>query len=93
MGIRSATRSKPLVAPTRITSKEHTMNAPTASPMEKLPAAPAVASTAAPGVDQATITGLRSNSDGTREHRPMPKPSAQIHDVICAGVAPKLWAA
>ena len=42
---------------------------------------------------QATITGWRSNSDGTREQRPMPKPKAQIHEVICAGVAPKLWAA
>ena len=52
-----------------------------------------VASTAAPGVDQATMTGLRSHSDGSKEHRPMPRPSAHIHEVICAGVAWKACAA
>ena len=55
--------------------------------MLKLPPIPAVASTAAPGVDHATITGLRSHSDGTSEHSPMPSPSAHIQEVICAGVA------
>jgi len=69
------------------------MKAPTASAMLKPPASPAVANTAAPGVDHATMTGLRSSSDGTREHRPMPSPSAHIHDVICAGVAWKACAA
>ena len=64
-----------------------------ASPIEKPPASPAVASTAAPGVDQATITGWRRMSEGTSEHRPMPKPRAHIHEVICPGVAPNAWAA
>ena len=59
----------------------------------KPPAAAAVASTAAPGVLQATITGLRSTSDGSAEHRPMPRPSAHIHELICAGVAPSAVAA
>ena len=57
------------------------------------PAIPAVASTAAPGVDQATMTGLRNHSEGTSEHKPMPRPSAHIQDVICAGVAWKAFAA
>ena len=39
------------------------------------------------------MTGLRSHSDGTSEHRPMPRPSAHIHEVICAGVAWKACAA
>ena len=92
-GMRSATRSNSPVAPTRIISAEHTMNAPTASPMENPPATPAVANTAAPGVDHATITGLRSTRDGTSEHSPIPRPSAQIQEVIWAGVAPNPWAA
>ena len=69
------------------------MKAPIASAMLNPPASPAVASTAAPGVDHATMTGLRSHSDGTSEHRPMPKPSAHIHEVTCAGVAWKACAA
>ena len=52
-----------------------------------------VSVTAAPGVDHATITGLRKISDGTSEHSPMPKPNAHIQDVICAGVAPNACAA
>ena len=38
---------------------------------------------------QATITGLRSQSDGSSVHKPMPRPSAHIHELICAGVAPR----
>ncbi|KAF1051925.1 MAG: hypothetical protein GAK34_01384 [Delftia tsuruhatensis] len=87
------TRSNQPVAPTRMISPALMMKAPTASPMEKPPASPAVARTAAPGVDQATMTGMRSISEGSREHRPMPSPSAQIQDVICSGVAWKAWAA
>jgi hypothetical protein len=42
-----------------------------------------VASTAAPGVLQATITGwLAAISEGMAEHSPMPRPSAHIHEVI-----------
>ena len=74
-------------------SKALIMKAPMASPMLKPPANPAVASTAAPGVDQATMTGWRRISEGTSEHSPMPRPSAHIQDVICAGVAPNAWAA
>ncbi len=93
MGMRFIARSNQPVAPTTVTSAAQTMKAPTASAMLKPPASPAVASTAAPGVDQAIMTGLRSHSEGTSEHRPMPRPSAQIHEVICAGVAPNACAA
>ena len=64
-----------------------------ASAMEKPPAMPAVASTAAPGVLQATMTGCLRMSEGMAEARPMPSPSAHIHEVICAGVAPNACAA
>ena len=86
-------RSNQPVTPTSVISAAHTMNAPTASAMLKPPATPAVASTAAPGVLQATITGFFRISDGTAVHRPMPRPSAHIHEVICSGVAPKASAA
>ncbi len=55
--------------------------------------APAVASTAAPGVHQATITGFCSHSEGITEHSPMPIPSAHIHEAIISGVATKACAA
>ena len=58
-GMRFITRSNQPVAPTSTTSAALTIKAPTASPIEKPPATPALASTAAPGVLQATITGLR----------------------------------
>ena len=67
--------------------------APTASGMPKPPLAPAVASTAAPGVLHATITGWRSQSDGSTLHKPIPRPNAHIHELICAGVAPSPVAA
>ena len=69
------------------------MNAPVACAMSKPPATPAVASTAAPGVLHATITGWRHHSDGSSVHSPMPRPSAHIHELICAGVAPSTVAA
>ena len=84
------TRSNQPVTPHRTISTAHTMKAPTASFMVKPaapPAAPAVASTAAPGVLQATITGFFSHSEGIIEHKPMPMPSAHIHDAISSGVA------
>ena len=52
-----------------------------------------MANTAAPGVLQATITGLRNHSEGTRLHKPIPRLSAHIQELICAGVAPKACAA
>ncbi len=69
------------------------MKAPTACGNVKPPDDAAVASTAAPGVLQATITGFRSHSDGKAEHSPMPRPSAHIQELICAGVAPSAVAA
>ena len=61
-----------------------------ASPMPK-PLLPAIS--AAPGVDQAVSTGCRVHSDSPIEVMPMPRPSAHIHDVVCAGVAPSACAA
>lgn len=80
-------RSNQPVTPHSVISAALTMKAPMASPMLKPPASPAVASTAAPGVDHAIMTGMRSTSEGTREHSPMPRPSAHIQEVICPGVA------
>ena len=54
---------------------------------------PALASTAAPGVLQAIITGFFSHNDGKAVVSPMPRPSAHIQDVVCSGVAPKACAA
>lgn len=69
------------------------MNAPVACAMPKPPATPAVASTAAPGVLHATITGWRNHSEGSSVHSPMPRPSAHIHELICAVLAPSAVAA
>ncbi len=93
MGMRFMTRSNQPVAPARVMSAPHTRNAPIASFMEKPPARPALASTAAPGVLQAIITGCFKSSDGMADVRPMPSPSAHIHEVICSGVAPNACAA
>ena len=60
-----------------------------ASPMLKLPVAPALANTAAPDELQATITGLRSHSEGTSVVKPMPSPMAHSQDASISGVAPK----
>ena len=75
------------VTPTKVISAAQTMKAPTASAMSKWPASPAVASTAAPGVLQATITGLRHHSEGSSEHKPIPQPSAHIQLLSWPGVA------
>jgi hypothetical protein len=91
IGMRSMTRSNHPVIPTSVISTAQTMNAPTASPMPW--PAPATASTAAPGVLQAIITGLRSHSDGSADDNPTPRQSAQIQELSRAGVAPKFCAA
>ncbi|OIQ71219.1 hypothetical protein GALL_471670 [mine drainage metagenome] len=93
MGRWSMTRSNQPVTPHSVIRAAHSMKAPTACPMEKPPATPAVASTAAPGVLQATITGLRKISEGSAVHSPMPRPSAHIQEVMSSGVAPKASAA
>jgi hypothetical protein len=93
MGMRFMTRSNQPVAPARTMSTAHTMKAPTACAMENPPASPAVASTAAPGVLQATMTGCFRISEGMAEHNPMPRPSAHIQEVMSSGVAPKASAA
>ena len=57
------------------------------------PAVAAVASTAAPGVLQATITGFLSQREGNKVHNPMPMPKAHIQDATMSGVAPSASAA
>jgi hypothetical protein len=89
-GMRSITRSKARVQPASMISSPQTTKAPTASPRPK-PLLPAIS--AAPGVDQAVSTGWRVHSDRPIEVMPMPRPSAHIHEVVCAGVAPSAWAA
>ena len=93
MGTRFMIFSNQPVTPNKVISSAQAMNAPIASAMEKPPANPAVANTAAPGVDHATITGLRSHSEGTSEHRPMPMPSAHIQDATSDGLASNASAA
>jgi len=39
------------------------------------------------------MTGFFSHSEGIAEHRPIPQPSAHIHELICSGVALKACAA
>src|SRR6185312_389953 len=92
-GMRFMIFSNQPVIPHTVMRAADTMKAPTASAMEKPPVSPAVASTAAPGVLHATITGMRKSSEGTSEHSPMPRPSAHIHEEICAAVAWKACAA
>ena len=71
-------------------STADTMNAPVAAGSDT----PCVAaSSAAPGVDHAVSTGWRYQSDRPMLVSPVPTPSAHIHDVICAGVAPRPCAA
>ena len=89
-GMRSITRSKIRVTPASTMSRPQATKAPTASFM----ATPLVpASSAAPGVDQAVSTGWRYHSDSSTVVAPMPRPSAHIQEVVCAGVAPSACAA
>ena len=96
-GMRFIARSNQPVAPATVISTAQAMKAPTACAIVNAPpvapASPALASTAAPGVLHATITGFLSHSDGTRVHTPIPIPSAHIHDAMMSGVAPKASAA
>ena len=81
------------VAPSSTISAALAMKAPTAWPIEKPPARPALASTAAPGVLQATMTGFLRSSEGTAVVRPMPMLMAQIQEASISCVAPKACAA
>ena len=80
-------RSNQPVTPHSVINAAQTMKAPTASAIENPPVSPAVASTAAPGVLQATMTGFFHHSEGSSVHSPMPSPSAHIHEAIMSGVA------
>ena len=48
---------------------------------------------ASPAVDHDVATGYLNFQDKIKPESPIPKPKAQNQDVICAGVAPKTWAA
>ena len=89
-GMRSITRSKVRVTPASTINTPQATKAPTASPIAT-PLVPAIS--AAPGVDQAVSTGSRRHHDKPIDVTPMPRPSAQIHDVAWAGVAPSACAA
>ena len=52
-----------------------------------------VASSAAPGVDQAVSTGARQMSDSVTQVTPMPMPRAHIHEASWAASAPAALAA
>ena len=89
MGMSRMMRSNQPLAPMTKMTPPLSMNAPMASPMLKCPVAPALAKTAAPDELQATITGLRSHSEGTSVVKPIPSPMAQSHEASISGVAPK----
>ncbi len=78
--MRSMTRANQPVAPASVMSSAQTMKAPTACSIGT--PAPAVTSSAAPGVDQAVSTGWRYHRLRPRLVRPMPRPNAQIHDAV-----------
>ncbi len=89
-GTRSISRSNSPDAPAIVISTAETMNAPVATG-NVMPCV--AASSAAPGVDHAVSTGWRYQSDRPMLVRPVPTPSAHIHEVVCSGVAPRPCAA
>ena len=91
IGMRFITRSNQPVTPHNKISPAQTMNAPVAWPRSN--PSPALASTAAPGVLQAIITGWRRISEGMALVSPMPRPSAHIQELITSCDAPKACAA
>ncbi len=88
--MRSINFSNQPVRPLTRISAPQSRKAPTASGS----VSPCVAAiNAAPGVDHATLTGSRVHNDSPRLVMPMPRPSAQIHEVVCCALAPTAWAA
>ena len=86
-GIAATARPSGFHKPATVSSTPQTRKAPTASP--KPPAGAAVAaSSAAPGVDQATLTGSRSRSESRMPASPMAIDSAISPEAACAGEAP-----
>ena len=84
-GMRSISFSNQPLAPATVMSRPQTTKAPIASGIST----PEVeASRAAPGVDQAVSTGWRVHRLKARLVTPMPRPSAQSHEAVCAAVAP-----
>ena len=84
--MRFITRSKTPVRPASTISALQKTKAPVASAK---PTPLVAASNAAPGVDQAVSTGCRYHSERATELSPMPRPKAQIQDVVCAASAPR----
>jgi len=89
--MRSITCANQPVNPASVTRAAQATKAPTACSIGT--PTPALTSSAAPGVLQAVSTGLRVHSDSPAEVTPMPRPSAHIHDTVCACVAPSAAAA
>ena len=92
-GMRLVKASNQPLAPISTINAALAINAPTAWPMVKPPAKPALANTAAPGVLQATITGLRIINDGMAVVRPIPMLMAQTQEASISCVAPNACAA
>ncbi len=86
-GIEVSSRCSTGMSPVSMISTPLIMNAPTDSAKLKLPAA-RLASSAAPGVDQATVIGSRCFRDSTREATPTRKVSASRPEDACEGLAP-----
>ena len=91
-GMRFMNRSKGPENPTNAISTPLMTKAPTASESVKSPGA-TVARIAAPGAENATITGMRNFSEGTMVRIAIPRQRANTHEAICLSLAPTALAA
>ena len=90
-GMRESIRSNRPENPAMAVSTAASTNAPMASDSGRPAVTPI--NIAAPGVDHAVTTGTFQRSDRPMHVRPMPMPSAHIHDAACASLAPSVRAA
>ena len=88
-GIARTRRASAGTRPVSASSPPHTMNAPTAA-AKPWDGVGAEASRAAPGVDQATVTGARLHQDKAIQARPTVTDRAISPDAAWVGVAPIL---
>ena len=89
-GIIPISRPKGPISPVRKISAPASRNAPTAPAME-CPVEAAIS--AAPGVDQASTTGMRWVYDKNADPTALAMQTAKTQDAVCAGVAPTAAAA
>jgi len=91
LGIFSASRPRAGIRPSTIASTAATTKTPTAAGHESWAVVPA--SKAAPGVDQASTTGIRRPIDIAAPARPIDRQRAVTAEPVCSGLAPKTFMA